>query len=313
MTSPDLTHELRLAVPASAKETFSELLLHLGISGFVEGSIDCDIPFEYGEEHFRHDYYADHDQGSPFILYDPSRETLEAHLKAIINNLEQWNLKETDLRVNWASVADQDWKESWKESFRPLHVGAECVILPPWEDPESFAAKEKIIINPGMAFGTGQHETTQLCLKVYLDETKRSFDRVFDVGTGSGILAIAAVKFGCSQVLGCDIDADSVRIARENAELNSCPEIVFTADRLNTLSTTENDLIFANIQAKPLSKILADIVSRGSPKCTYIFSGILAEEEQWFAEQMSAHGLVAQKTLAQGDWLGILAQLKVKD
>lgn len=302
------TFELTLSVPSERKEQFSEMLVGLGFSGFVEGSVDCDIPFEYGEAHLQRDYYAEHDSGSPFVFYSSDRAELVDKLEAIQRNL-QGALSDLDLKVTWASLNDSDWKESWKQSFRPLRIGADCVILPPWEDPAQHPARFTIVIDPGMAFGTGQHETTQLCLRLFFDRSPICFSRVFDVGSGSGILAIAAAMAGAEEVLGCDIDSDSVRIAAENAAANGQPQIRFTDQRLKQIDYNGCDLIFANIQARPLAVILPDVVRCASPSCIFIFSGILKEEESWFTDQMSRAGLVSQRVVEQGDWIGMEVRL----
>lgn len=303
------TFELTLSVPSVRKELFSEMLVGLGFSGFVEGSVDCDIPFEYGEAHLQRDYYAEHDSGSPFVFYSENRKELEDKLGTIQLSLADWSLADLDLNVTWATLKDADWKESWKQSFRPLRIGADCVILPPWEDPAQHPARYTIVIDPGMAFGTGQHETTQLCLRLFFDRSVFPFSKVFDVGSGSGILSIAAAMAGAEDVLGCDLDFDSVRIAAENAAANGHPQIRFTDQRLAQIDYSGCDLIFANIQARPLAVLLPDIVRCASPSCLFIFSGILKEEESWFRDQMGQSGLVTEKVVEQGDWLGMEARL----
>jgi ribosomal protein L11 methyltransferase len=302
------TIELTLSIPSDRKHDFSEMLVGVGLSGFVEGSVDCDIPFEYGEDHLQRDYYAEQDQGSPFVFYGERRAELDEKLNLIQQSLSSWGLDDLNLSVAWAALRDADWKESWKQSFRPLRIGPDCVVLPPWEDPQQHPARHTIVIDPGMAFGTGQHETTQLCLRLFFEQDSFAFSKVFDVGSGSGILAIAAAMAGAGTILGCDLDPDSVRIAQENASANGCPHIQFTEERIATIKFEGCELIFANIQARPLAAILKDIVRCASPSCRFIFSGILKEEDIWFRDQMLSAGLVPSKVLEQGDWLGIEAR-----
>lgn len=309
MSAQDVTHELRLHVPAEQKDRFSEFLLGLGYSGFVEGSIDCDISFEYGPEHLHHDYYVDNDKGmSPFVFYSVLKEELEEMLGRIHENLSGIGLEREQLGAKWKVLEDAEWKESWKDSFRPLALGEDLVILPPWEDARTFAGRVSIVIDPGMAFGTGQHETTQLCLSMFLYHTKRSFKRVFDVGTGSGILAIAARKFGCDGlILGCDIDPDSVRIAAENAILNDCPDIKFTNDAVARINENNFDLVFANITAKPLLSLIPAIVERAAVGAEVLISGVLDSEEQDFTDVLRANGLRVRFRTRQRDWIGLIA------
>lgn len=304
------THVLTMSVPHAQKDELCGLLLSLGLSGFVEGSVDCDIPFEYGEDHLSRDYYVEHDQGSPFVFYGASRRELEERLELVMTALESREESPSlELQVTWAEMNDSEWKESWKESFRPLAFGDELVVLPPWVEPAQFAQKHKLIMNPGMAFGTGQHETTQLCLKLYLQATPRQFSRVFDVGTGSGILAMVCRLYGCKQIVGCDIDPDSVRIATENALENGLDHLRFVSTPLADIHEPPFDLVFANIQAKPLTKILHDVVRLGSAGSTFIFSGILEEECEEFLNNMRLQGLRVQRQIRQGDWMGFIATI----
>jgi ribosomal protein L11 methyltransferase len=309
MSLLNVTHELRLQLPAEYKDRFSEFLLGLGYSGFVEGSIDCDISFEYGPEHLHHDYYVDNDKGvSPFVFYSVLQEELQEMLARIYENLANIGLERSQLTAEWKVLQDAEWKESWKDSFRPLAVGDDLVVLPPWEDASAFAGRVAIVIDPGMAFGTGQHETTQLCLSMFLYHTKRRFLRVFDVGTGSGILAIAARKFGCDGlILGCDIDPDSVRIAAENAVLNGCPEIKFTNDAVAHIDEKNFDLVFANITAKPLLSLIPAIVERAAVGAEVLISGVLDSEEQDFTDVLRKNGLNVRFRTRQRDWVGLIA------
>jgi ribosomal protein L11 methyltransferase len=304
-----VTQELRLHVAPKVKDDFADYLLELGLSGYVEGSLDCDITFEYGPDHLHHDYYVDNDQGrSPFVFYSVDKAELEETLLRIRQGLTEAGIDPAALTVEWGELAEASWKESWKESFRPLRIADELVVLPPWEPLADHPAPLQIVIDPGMAFGTGQHETTQLCLGLYLSKTARRFERVLDVGTGSGILAIAADKCGCPFVLGCDIDPDSVRIAKENAVLNGVPEIGFTADPLEHISASGFDLIFANITARPLMSLLDGMAAKAALGACLVTSGVLATEEEEFTVALRAAGFFVTERQQAGDWIGLIAR-----
>jgi ribosomal protein L11 methyltransferase len=306
-----MTYELSIKVPAHKKEAFIGYLLSMGLSGFVEGALDCDIPFEYGPDHLHHDYYVDHDNGeNPLMFYAAERGELEATLAKALANLDAIGLKEGEVQVVWKTMSENSWKESWKESFRPLLIAQELAILPPWESPADFPVAVHVVINPGMAFGTGQHETTQLCLQLYLEQTPRVFESVLDVGTGSGILAIAARKFGCQELLGCDIDAASVSIARDNAVANGCPELEFTNDDVSLLPAKSFDLIFANITARPLMSLLRPIAATALPNATLITSGILVTERHEFEAALEDVGFSVTHVLQKNDWIGFVARLR---
>ena len=308
-TTNTQTHELRLQVPPSRKDDFASYLVGLGLAGFVEGALDCDIPFEYGPDHLHHDYYVDHDNGqTPLVFYATTRAELEETLQRIRSGLASLGLGPDELQVAWGILDEADWKDSWKQSFRPLLVAGRLAILPPWEDPQQHKADVHIIIDPGMAFGTGQHETTQLCLRLYLERTPLSFDRVLDVGTGSGILSIAAHKLGCRNVTGCDIDPDSARIAAENARLNGCAGIQFSARAIESFADAGFDLVFANITARPLISLLPGIASKALTGATLISSGVLVSEAEEFQAALESAGFVVVETMRHNDWIGFLAR-----
>lgn len=313
MTQQDMprTVELRLTVPPGKKEDFASYLLGLGLSGFVEGALDCDIPFEYGPEHLHHDYYVDHDQGmSPLVFYATSRSELEAVLSRIAAHLHESGLEAHELQVGWDEISETSWKDSWKESFRPLLLSGCLAVLPPWEDPAQHPAQVHVIIDPGMAFGTGQHETTQLCLRIFLERSKRAYGDVLDVGTGSGILAIAARKFGCNKVTGCDIDPDSIRIAKENALANGHPELKWSTAPASAFQDAGYDLVFANITARPLLSLLPALAQKARPKAHFIASGVLLSEQDEFAAALAGAGFEVLDTLQHNDWVGFWARRK---
>jgi len=214
-------------------------------------------------------------------------------------------------------IADQNWMEAWKQHYKPILIGQRLLILPAWmESPE--LDRVAIKIDPGMAFGTGTHPTTQLCLELmegYFDQSSiknRSSEMVIDIGCGSGILSIAALKLGAENVLGVDIDEESIINSRENAELNgvgqelilgvgSVREIL--AGRFGLISAP---LVVANILAPVIVRLfdggLADLME---PDGAIILSGILFDQEQSVLEAGQAHGLRMTARRQSGDWVAL--------
>lgn len=220
--------------------------------------------------------------------------------------------------ATYETVADQNWMEAWKQYYKPIVIGKRLVIVPAWmtsPDPNRLAIK----IDPGMAFGTGTHPTTQLCLELmekYLDDRSSSLDvsqwSVIDVGCGSGILSIAAIKLGAKQALGVDIDAGSVKNARENADANEVgDEFILGTGSIDEIKNGQfalarAPLVLANILAPVIIRLfdagLADLVEGNG---AIILSGILQEQEQRVIEAAQAKGLRLKERSQINDWVAL--------
>jgi ribosomal protein L11 methyltransferase len=226
---------------------------------------------------------------------------------------------------SYKQIVDQNWMEEWKQHYKPILIGKRLLILPVWLDspaPERVAIK----IDPGMAFGTGTHPTTQLCLELmekYFDDKPQTMDRqslsivhrplsVIDVGCGSGILSIAALKLGATHVLGVDIDAESVRNSRENADTNGIgAELILgrgsvTEIRAGNFGFKQAPLVVANILAPVIIRLfdagLADLVEDNG---AIILSGILQEQAQNVIDAAQVKGLRMNDKRQMGDWVAL--------
>ena len=216
----------------------------------------------------------------------------------------------------YKQISDQNWMEAWKQHYKPIPVGERLLILPAWmESPEPNRIAIKI--DPGMAFGTGTHPTTQLSLalieKYFVGADGRPPLHVIDVGCGSGILSVAAVKLGAKKVLGVDIDDASVRNSRENADTNDVgDELVLGLGSVDEILAGNFDfkqapLVVANILAPILIRLfeagMADLVEDGG---ALILSGILQEQEQNVIEAGQAKGLKVNERMQMGDWVALI-------
>jgi ribosomal protein L11 methyltransferase len=202
-------------------------------------------------------------------------------------------------------VQEEDWANAWKAYFKPTRVGERLMIIPSWESYELQPQDLPLYLDPGMAFGTGTHPTTSLCLRK-LEAVVQPGMRVLDVGTGSGILAIAAARLGAAPVVGIDIDPVAVRVAKENAERNGVT-IDVRAGTLDQVETDECDLIIANIIASIIIDILPDVASRMKMGGKFLASGIIAEKKQAVADAMTATWLLPIEVREEGGWVAILA------
>ncbi len=212
-------------------------------------------------------------------------------------------LKSCDCRVE--AVPDEDWTTAWRAFFQPVYPTPRIAVCPPWQrvpdPPGGFA----IAIEPQMAFGTGHHETTRLAL-VGLDARIAPRDRVLDVGTGSGILGIAAAKLGAAEVVAVDVDATAVENARANCVLNDVGAQVRVAQQTVDAVSGVFDVVVANI----ISSILLPMIPRLAKRldgCA-ILGGILAREREPFCAALHEAGLAVDEMLEEGDWICAIAR-----
>ena len=203
-------------------------------------------------------------------------------------------------------LCEEDWAESWKQYYHPIPLGR-ITIVPAWQD---YSAKDGEIVvrmDPGMAFGAGTHETTRLAV-LLLEETLAGGEKVLDVGTGSGILAIVSEKLGASLVRGYDIDPVAVRVARENAEENGAKNVSFgTSDLLASVEKPEGgyDLAVANIVADVLLRMAPDLPACLRPGARLICSGIIEPRLPELREGMTAAGFQEEKIISENDWYAL--------
>lgn len=201
---------------------------------------------------------------------------------------------------------DADWKDKWKAYFKPFHVSENLVICPSWESYSTKANEQVINIDPGMAFGTGTHETTSMCLEL-LEKYLKPGVRVLDAGTGSGILAIAATLLGAGDVLGVDVDPDAVRVAQENIELNHCEKTARAefGDLTKGISY-HADIIVGNLMAELIAMLAEGIVQHLEEGGRFIASGILVEKESLVQEAMEKAGLRLAELKEKGEWCAMV-------
>jgi len=205
------------------------------------------------------------------------------------------------------SVAEQAWAENWKEHFPPLPIGERLYVHPPWTGAVP-AERIGIVLDPGMAFGTGHHGSTRGCL-VLLERALRGAPRarVLDLGTGSGILAIAAAKLGAAQVWAVDVDRDACAIAAENARLNGVAETIRVADELAAVAGTF-DIVLANLLGGILIELAAPIAARVRPGGVAIGAGLQLEEAPAVRSAWRGVGLIDESELVDEGWVALAAR-----
>jgi len=213
----------------------------------------------------------------------------------------------------YKQIADQNWMEAWKEHYRPIPIGRRLVIVPAWLDAPG-AGRTAIKIDPGMAFGTGTHPTTQLCLELIEVAAEHGpLSNVIDVGCGSGILSIAALKLGARRALGVDIDIESAKNSRENADLNGIGDEL-TLGQGSVTEVLEGrfafksaPLVLANILAPIIIRLFdAGLAELAEPGGTLILSGILADQEQRVVDATGTRGLKMVTRRQMGAWVALM-------
>lgn len=209
-----------------------------------------------------------------------------------------------------AEVADDGWGERWKEHFRPEKVTGRLVVCPTWERYDPEPGERVIVMDPGQAFGTGSHETTRLCL-AFLEEAMGSDappGSVLDVGTGTGILGIAAALLGAGSVLGIDNDPVAVEAARENGERNGVERRFRASGEPLSAVRGPFDLVLANLLAETLVELAGEIVPRARVGGLLVLSGILAPKAPRVAEAFAAAGAPLLEERVDGPWAALLAR-----
>lgn len=308
-TTPGGWLELAVECDTEAVEPVSELFARYG---YNEGVVV--------EEPFTQDPDGDNmalDPSRPVIvrtflaMADTTEDTLNQIRKAL------WALGQLRAvgELTITERAEEDWANAWKEHYYTHRIGERITVRPPWRESEPEPGQVMIVLDPGMAFGTGLHPSTRLGV-LALEKALRPGDRVLDVGTGSGILAIAAAKLGASHVDAVDIEPVAVRSTRENAERNGVADKITV--ELGTVGPDEPftgsyDLVLANIIARILIDLAPHLNNVVAPGGTLILSGIISMREPAVRRTFDDLGLEFVEQLQIDDWLGMIYRRPATD
>lgn len=296
--------EITCDVPADLAEIISEYLTELSGSGVCLENLNVDA--------FSHSEIL-HSPITTVKAYFTSDDDIDARMADIGSFLNRLSIEYPALHFpppTVSTVRTEDWSTSWKVNFKPLRVGRRLLIVPSWEEPRPQPDDIVLRLDPGMAFGTGGHETTRLCLELL----ERIMDgmppllipSVLDLGTGSGILAMAAVRLGAGRVCAVDIDPQAVMVAQENLAINNLAEQVeCSTTPLESLSGSF-DVIMANILAEELVRLAPNLTERMAAGGKLVLSGILAEKEGFVRSGFKGQPLEYIETCREGDWVALL-------
>ena len=307
--------EVNVQVTHEAVEVVADILTAAGTSGVAiedpqlinnlrnSGTWElCDIPEQENTEIVTVSaYYADDEK-----LQDRLKQ-IESELAAVEERIGSFRFG----NIRFRSLSEKDWANEWKQYFHVTHVGESLVIKPSWEEYTPKEGEHVIKIDPGMAFGTGTHHTTNMCM-ARLEKVLPANAEVFDVGTGSGILAIAAALLGAKSVKAVDIDAVAVRVARENIADNGLEDKIEVKEG-DLLRGTEGqaDVIIANIIADIIIMLLKDIPGKLKNDGIFLASGIISDRRADVEAAAAEVGMKVDHVDEKGGWV-VMQMSKVK-
>ncbi len=216
------------------------------------------------------------------------------------------------LELEMKDVDEEDWSNAWKKYYHPVQVGEHLVVCPSWEAYDRQPDDVVLTLNPGMAFGTGTHDTTRLCMEL-LEKYITPQDTVLDVGCGSGILAITAALLGANKIIGCDIDEVAVKVAGENAALNGVQDrIAFHQGDLTSQVEGSFQIICANIVADVIIRLSEDAGRYLAKDGIFITSGIIDTREQDVLNALEQNGFQVIERRTSGGWVALACKAKVQ-
>lgn len=322
-----LWHELTIHTTEQAVEMISNFLHEAGAGGVTieeSGTLNKERDTSYGQ------WYElplnDIPEGlavvQGYFSEDIDMDTIAAEIGTRTAQLKEFGIDAGEASISVRTVDEDDWANAWKQYFKPIRVSERLTIKPTWEEYTPQSEQEQIIeLDPGMAFGTGTHPTTSLCLRT-LETVIKGGEEVIDVGTGSGILAIGAIKLGAKRVLALDLDPVAVSSARENTHLNGLDDriIVHESDLLSVLkaeaNTAENALnvtlpvqvVVANILAEIILLFIDDVYEALPVGGVYIASGIYKNKEEVVHQALEQAGFEIEGAHRDEDWIAFLAR-----
>lgn len=306
--------EISIHTTQEAVEPISNILHEAGASGVViEDLFDLTKEREqvFGEIYqLNPDDYPE--EGVIIKAYLPVTSFLSEtvdEIKEAINGLLSFGIDIGYNKVTISEVNEEEWATAWKKYYHPVKISEKFTIVPTWETYEPVSSDELIIeLDPGMAFGTGTHPTTVLCIQA-LERTVQKNDRVIDVGTGSGVLSIASAMLGAKEVSAFDLDTVAVESASENVKLNKVDQIVSISQN-NLLANVQGpvDVIVANILAEIILLFTNDanrVLKQGG---LFITSGIITAKKEEVKEGLIAANFTIEETVVMEDWVAFIAR-----
>ena len=297
--------ELSIDTPSEFVEPLTQVFTEHG-----EGGVAIELPAGHNPDEGEEAPIPERVTVTTYIPHDNRLEGRYARIDTAVR-LVAYVGDVSELRVR--VVEEEEWQEAWKDHFHVLRVGTRTVIVPTWRTYEPRENDVIISLDPGMAFGTGHHPTTRMCLEL-LEMHVEPGDRVLDLGCGSGVLSIAAAKLGASDVLGLEIDPTAARVAERNVRENGVQDTVRTDEATlphPRAAADGYDLLVANVSAKVITELAEHIVRVVRSGGTLIFSGILDKQRTEVIERMAALGVQLEDGLVDADWVALVGRVRL--
>ena len=229
------------------------------------------------------------------------------YIKESVDKLGEFGFDKGEGIVTYHKVNEDDWANNWKQYYKPTKVGEHIVVKPTWEEYEEKPGEVVVELDPGMAFGTGTHETTRMCIKALEKKVKKD-TTVFDIGTGSGILSIAAAKLGAKHVVGVDLDPVAVESAKKNLEFNKVNNIEILYGDLMEVVEGKADIVVANILADIIMFLSEGVRAFIEDGGYFIASGILNTQRDKVTDKLKALDFKIEEVMEDGEWICIIAK-----